>query len=214
MRVAGIPIWYDGTKVWYTAGMSIDADGSPICYHEDGSPPGLDYLANAGRPGRWWALATHNQKMSGIPLIQRLSDPAPGYYVSMTSYKRRGFAYSDPKRYLDSGATPFVVIPGTLISKIDPIFMGCACEAINLQNGGISLGVCGDAGPANHLGEGSMALARNLGINSNPKRGGTSRPIIRYTLYPGKPAEVNGEKFPLQPSSQASIAMALIAGLR
>lgn len=200
MRVQGIPIYWDGVKIEFTAGMSIDGDGSPLCYHPDGSPPGLDYLANAGRPGRWWALATHNQRMDGTPLIQWPSDPAPGFYISMTSYKRPGYAYRDPKRYLDSGATPFVVVSLPLIPAIRPIFMGCQCEAINMENGMMSLAVCGDAGPANHLGEGSMALARNLGVNSNPKRGGTSRRIIQYTLYPGKAAVVNGEQFRLQSS--------------
>lgn len=214
MRVDGIPIYWNGSKAWFTAGMTIDADGSPICYHPDGSPPGLDYLANAGRPGNWWALATDNKQSSGRPIIQRLTDPAPGFFVSMTSYKRRGYEYRDPKRYLDSGATPFIVIPAPLISTISPIFMGCECEAINMENGLMSVAVCGDAGPKNHLGEGSMALARNLGLRHDPKRGGTSRLIIQYTLYPGTPAVVNGEAFPLQPTSQAAVAMLAIAGLQ
>lgn len=199
-RVDGIPIYWNGTVIEFTAGMTIDADGAPNCYHPDGSPPGLDYLANAGHPGNWWALATHNRKPSGKPVIQRQSDPAPGFYVSMTAYTRDGYAYRNPKRYLDSNVTPFTVIPQSLLNKVAPVFKGCYCEIFNLKNGLMSLAVMGDIGPNNHLGEGSMALARNLGINDSPKSGGTSRKIINYKIYPGHPAQIYGETFELQPS--------------
>jgi hypothetical protein len=56
------------------AGMSIDADGSPHAYHKDNTKA-LDYLANAGKPGNWWALATDNGKSDGNPLVQSAEDP-------------------------------------------------------------------------------------------------------------------------------------------
>lgn len=206
MRIRGVPIYWDGTKIEYTEGMSIDGDGSPRCYHPQGSPPGLDYLANAGRPGNWWALATTTRKPSGMPIRQKAGDPAPGFFVSMTSLirwsspGRRMYPYADPRSYIDSEATPFVVIPGPLIDLVRPVFMGCACEVFNNSNGKMSLAVCADSGPANHLGEGSIKLARNLGIRSDPKRGGTDSRIVNYVIYPGVPAVIDGETFMLQPS--------------
>lgn len=206
MRVRGVPIYWDGTKIEYTSGLTIDGDGSPRCYHPRGSPPGLDYLANAGHPGNWWALATTTRKPSGMPLIQTRSDPAPGFFVSMTTLirwkapGRRMYAYSDPRSYIDSGVTSGVVIPGPLIDLIAPIFMGCQCEAFNLDNGKMTLAVCDDSGPAGHLGEGTMKFATDLGVNPNPKTGGTESPIIHWVIYPGVPAVVDGETFMLQPS--------------
>src|SRR6478672_2561316 len=38
----------------YKAKMYIDADGSPRAYGPNNS--GLDWTANAGYPGNWWAL--------------------------------------------------------------------------------------------------------------------------------------------------------------
>jgi Fungal chitosanase of glycosyl hydrolase group 75 len=65
--------------------LGIDADGSPHAYHPNGSPPGLDYLANAGKPGNWYGIVTDNQKASGNPVVQGSSDPAPGFYISSTA---------------------------------------------------------------------------------------------------------------------------------
>lgn len=197
-RVMGIPIFWDGKVIEFTAPHTVDADGARNCYHPNGSPPGLDRLANAGHPGNWWALATHNQKTSGRPVIQSSSDPAPGFYVSMTAYTLPGFAYSNPRRYLDSNVIPFTVIPHALLEKVKPMFKGCQCEAFNEQTGDMALSVLGDIGPDDHLGEGSMQHARLLSLNPDPKRGGTSRPIIHWRIYPGVPAHINGKTYPLQ----------------
>lgn len=200
MTVRGVPIYWDGEVIEFTAGMTIDGDGGPHCYHPDGSPPGLDYLGNAGHPGNWWALATDNKKSSGNPIMQKSEDPAPGFYVSMTSLIRTEHPYESPLRYINSEDTPFVVIPGPLVSLVAPIFMGCHCEMVNTENGKTSDGVCADKGPSTHLGEGSMRLAKNLGIPNSPKSGGTDERIIHWRIYPGVPAVINGETFKLQPS--------------
>ena len=200
MRVRGQPIFWDGQKITFTAGMTIDADGSPHAYHPDGSPPGLDYLGNAGHTGNWWAICTHNKKKNGIPITQTQEDPAPGFYISMTSLVRSKYKYADPRRYIDSEEVPFVVIPSPLLHMVAPIFLGCKALAVNQENGKSCNAVLADIGPATHLGEGSMALAKALGIPSSPKNGGTEQRVISYTLWPGVPAVVNGETFTLQPS--------------
>ncbi|MEO8354092.1 MAG: hypothetical protein ABI680_20380, partial [Chthoniobacteraceae bacterium] len=83
---------------FFVAEMSIDADGSPHAYHKD-SEKGLDHLANAGRPGNWWALATAK---NGKPVVQGPNDPAPGFYVSTTALEDSARAQGDPGRYVDS----------------------------------------------------------------------------------------------------------------
>jgi hypothetical protein len=49
----------------------------------------------------------------------------------------------------------------------------------------VRFAVFADVGPHQKLGEGSMALAASLGINSNPRRGGTQRPEVEYIVFPG-----------------------------
>ena len=82
--------------------MDIDADGSPHAYHPNGSPPGLDYLANAGSPGNWWGIATDNQKSSGNPVVQDSSDPAPGFYVATTALIDTSKSWKNPLAYVNS----------------------------------------------------------------------------------------------------------------
>lgn len=178
VRVGGVPVYgFDG-GVEFVAEMTINADGSPRCYHPEGSPPGLDYTANGGRPGNWWALATHNQKASGRPVIQGPNDPAPGFYVSMTALTNPGFRYDDPRRYQDSETVPFIVIPGgARWAKL-----GQRCLVANLRNGKTCEAVVADIGPRNHLGEGSIALAKALGVNPDAKRGGQGGDIL-YRIF-------------------------------
>jgi hypothetical protein len=49
----------------------------------------------------------------------------------------------------------------------------------------VRFAVFADAGPSHKLGEGSMALAASLGINPNPRNGGTHRPEVEYIVFPG-----------------------------
>ena len=41
-----------------------------------------------------------------------------------------------------------------------------------------------DVGPHGKIGEGSIALARALGLDDNPRRGGTGNPGIAYLVFP------------------------------
>lgn len=52
-------------------------------------------------------------------------------------------------------------------------------------NDEVRFAVFADVGPHQKLGEGSMALAASLGINPNPRNGGTHRPEVEYIVFPG-----------------------------
>jgi hypothetical protein len=152
----------------------IDADGSPRAYHQD-NKKALDYLANAGHTGNWWALATDNRKKNGIPIIQQSNSPAPGYYVSMTSLQDNTKKYEDPNRYVNSETIPYIAIP----PNFSPDFKrGDIALVVNMQNNKRCFAIFADTGPSNKIGEGSIYLAEQLGINSNPKNGGTSSGIV------------------------------------
>lgn len=175
----------------YRSGLSIDADGAPNAYHPEDK--GLDHLANAGKPGKWWGIVTKD----GAPVIQRPGDPFPGYYVSTTSLMDKTKPETSPARYVDSTKIPYLAIPPSLIKQ--GAKLGDFAAVVNTANGKIAYAIVADVGPKDHLGEGSIALADALGIASNPKKGGAKEGIA-YAIFPssgtGKPRtleELNAE---------------------
>ena len=182
----------DELGFFYKAGLNIDADGSPHAYHPDGTS-GLDHLGNAGRPGHWWALVTDDGKPSGNPIIQTSDDPAPGFYVSTTSLQNASFDRKDPRRYVNSEAINFIVLPAGLNLGAK---LGDYAVVLRPETGAISYAVYADVGPAGKIGEGSIALANALGVPSGAKTGGVAHGII-YLVLPG-----SADSFP---SSQADV---------
>ena len=186
-----------------TAGMMIDADGSPKAYHKE-NHKALDYLANAGKPGNWWAIVTDNKKRTGQPVIQSATDPAPGYYISMTSLQDGAKAYTDPLRYVNSEAIPYIAIPPSFATDFK---LGDIALVINTKNNKSAYAIVADIGPGNAFGEASIYLAGLLGIKNNPKNGGAASGI-KYILIKNSgnrkvmtAEEINrvgGEKFPMQ----------------
>jgi hypothetical protein len=163
---------------FYEAGMTIDADGAPNAYHPDNS--GLDDLANAGTPGRWEGLA---KDANGEPYIQGQDDPFPGYYVSETALADRSKAVNDPARYVDASRIPFIVLPGIMARELGAR-VGDFAIVLNRRNAKISYAIFADVGPFDRIGEGSMALAENLGIRSDARNGGARRGIV-YLVFAG-----------------------------
>src|ERR1041385_9579262 len=176
----------------YKAGMAIDADGAYRAYHPD-NRLGLDSIEHAGHPGDWWALATDTGEPSGHPVVQGKDDPAPGYYVSMTSlYDASITSERDPRRFVDAASIPYVVLPPEGFKHAQ---LGDFATVVNLQNGKESGAIVADqSAPDLPMGEGSIALAVALGINADPRRGGAEKGVA-YVIYPGsgngKPRELD-----------------------
>jgi len=170
------------TAFFFRSGMSIDADGAPKAYHPVSSQ-GLDALGNAGKPGNWWALVTDNGKSNGSPIVQKETDPAPGFYISTTALEDTTKARTDPRRYVDSATIPYVVLPPDAIKTLKAK-MGDFTIVINSKNHKLSQAIIADQGPKGQIGEGSIALAEALGIPSNPRHGGAARGVL-YLVFPG-----------------------------
>jgi hypothetical protein len=170
----------DVSAFFYEAGLDIDADGAPHAYHPDGRS-GLDYLGNAGRPGNWWALVTDNGEPSGRPIIQGANDPAPGFYISTTSLEDPNWEREDTRRYVNAEAINFIVLPGRLGLGAE---LGDLAVVIHPETGVHVYAVYADVGPANKIGEASIALANAIGIPSSPKTGGIGHGI-GYIVFPG-----------------------------
>lgn len=165
--------------IMFKAKFAVDADGSPRAYGPNDS--GLDYTANAGYPGNWWGVVTD---ANGNPVIQKAGDPYPGMYVSTTSLYNSAYATTNPLRYANAEALPFFVLPAA-VKSLAGIQNGDIAYVYNTTNGNGCYAVLADQGPAGKLGEGSIYLANQLGINSNPRNGGTSSGIISYIIFPG-----------------------------
>ena len=166
----------------FKAGMTVDADGAYRAYHPN-DRLGLDSIIHAGYPGNWWALATETGEPDGLPVVQRKGDPAPGYYVSMTSlYDATIRSERNPHRFVDAAHVPYVVLPPVGFKHAK---LGDFATVINLRNGRVTAAIVADeSAPDLEMGEGSIALARALGINPNPRTGGTDNGIA-YVVYPG-----------------------------
>lgn len=182
--------------VIYRHGLEVDSDGSPYSYHpkpDDGE--GLDYLADAGHPGNWWGIVTDNGSASGSPVIQTSREPAPGFYVSSTSLEDPNFERTDPRKYVNASAIPFIVLPVRLNDFGG--HLGDIAAVCNFSNGKVAYAIAADQGPSNKLGEGSVALAKALGVNPSARDGGVGDGI-GYCFFPrsgtGRPqklAEIN-----------------------
>jgi LysM repeat protein len=168
--------------IFFISKMAIDADGFPGAYNSANT--GYDDLKNA-LGGEVLA-----KRPDGQFCIQGPQDPYPGCYVSMTSLTDgRNPNDCDYRKYVNSGEIPYIVLPLGWHSGWN-IELGDFATVINLKNRKIAHAVFADQGPSDKIGEGSIALARALGINSNPRTGGTDGDVL-YIVYPDTGAGPN-----------------------
>ena len=180
--IANTPVYKDEEKKMYlfTGAFMIDADGAPKAYHKDDNLA-LDHLSNGGEPGNWWALVTDTHEPSGTPLIQKASDPAPGYYISMTTLEDQSKDHTNPARFVNSELIPYIAIPSGFSKDFK---LGDVSLVYNKKNGKKCFAIYADVGPKHLLGEGSIKLAKELGIDSSPKHGGIEEGV-GYVLLIG-----------------------------
>jgi hypothetical protein len=187
--------------------MEIDGDGAngqtggiPVYAPKGYTPPSLDFLANAGGPGNWFGVVTNTGQPDGQPIKQGPNGPAPGAYVSATSYRWPTFARTDPLAYVDAASVPYIVLPSHWRKLAVGVVLGCKATVEDTTTGKIlkAAGVM-DFGPKAKLGEASIACAKFFGIPSSPKDGGTTKKRFIYTFFPGVPAVINGVTYQLQP---------------
>jgi Fungal chitosanase of glycosyl hydrolase group 75 len=185
IKIGEIPIQKaDGESAFfYESGMSINADGAPNAYHP--ADIGIDFLANAGQPGNWWAVVVNKD---GNPFIQSNTDPYPGYYISTTALFDSEFVKQDPRRYVDSTKIPYIVLPGNSdFRKFTGVKLGDFAVVYNTNNDNLAFAIYADVGPKNQIGEGSIALSQALGndplVRSRVRRG-IPKDIV-YVVFPG-----------------------------
>lgn len=88
----------------------------------------------------------------------------------------------DPRRFVDAASIPYVVLPPAGLRHAK---LGDFATVINLENGKVAGAIVADeSAPELKMGEGSIALAVALGVDSNPRSGGVEHGIA-YVIYPG-----------------------------
>lgn len=198
--VGEVTVWkHDGRHeaIVFRAGMTIDVDGAPTAYHPQ-DRGALNRLAHAGRPGRWWALVTKD----GEPVVQGPGDPAPGYYVSMTSLENSTFAPTDPRRYVDASAIPYIALPPS-VTRAGRIRLGDLAVVINQTSGKMAYAIFADQGPKDRIGEGSLYLANQLRNAPLPDSIGIRKSLVHGLVYVVFPGSGNGK-----PRTREQIAVA------
>lgn len=91
---------------------------------------------------------------------------------------------------LDASVVPYVVVP-IASTKWSYTASGLALGSVVavIYNGKMEFGVIGDLGPKTIIGEASYAMAKSLGIPSNPSTGGVGSGVT-YIAFTGKSAVV------------------------
>jgi hypothetical protein len=164
--------------ILFTAGMTIDADGAPNAYGPHNR--GLDYTANARGAGGWVGLVTDE---NGRPVIQK-SGRYRGYYVSTTSLERRNVHDErNPKRYIDATKVPYIALPDDFATTFG-IRLGDLALVTNQANGRSAYAIYADVGPKGKIGEGSIALAKALGMPASPRHDSVADGVT-YLIFPG-----------------------------
>ncbi len=203
-NLQGVEVVQDADgRVHFVADADIDADGANgqskdsngkrmFAYASNNA--GLDLLANAGYP---------NGSYRDILVCGSESQPIVfnGGFYSKTTYFDKTKNWNDPDRYLDSYSIPYIVVEGFIRRRAKGIVLGCKARITNTRNGKSMDALVGDMGPLYKIGELSMAAARAIGINGDPRRGGESAHIVQYQLWPGQVAVVNGKHYDLIPAA-------------
>ena len=101
------------------------------------------------------------------------------------SYQSDTSCVASTGKALDASVLPFFVLPLNS-NGFKTADHGIACGTVGavIYNGKVDYAILGDRGPKGVLGEGSYALARNLGINPDPNKGGVASGVT-YLVFTG-----------------------------
>ncbi len=101
---------------------------------------------------------------------------------------------------LNADVDRYIVVPPAIRNGVEGVVMGCLALVVDTRTGKHTAAVVGDIGPRKKLGEISCATASAIGLNPSPVSGGTDSHVIKYVLFPGIPAVVEGKTYHLQPA--------------
>ena len=180
------PVWQlNGNDAYFfVSKLAIDADGAPRAYHPrdknspDNHTRALDWLINLSPSDRHGI-----QGEDGI-------GSEPGFVVSGTSLHNDDYPKNDTRHWVDAETIPYIVLtdyfPGA--PPKPRVRIGDCAMVIDLKSGKMSSAIYADGG--NAVGEGSLRLALNLGLDPTasshpPKVTGYERVDFLHITFPG-----------------------------
>jgi hypothetical protein len=181
-------------RVHFRADADIDADGAngqgggPPAYKNDDS--GTELLANGGMKIVNGKVICAHSWARDIVILDDDNQPKVfpgGVIASNTWYRHPGMPADAPGAYVDAETVPYIVVPPIIIQRTAGIVRGCKAR-VTYKDKVVDC-VVADRGPANRIGELSIAAAKLLGLPFSPRHGGTELPEVLYELWPGVPAE-------------------------
>ena len=199
---------YPDLRVVFVADADIDADGAngqngAIAAYMVGNK-GSEALGNGGMAIVDGKVVGKNSWFKDIVILGPDGQPAifpGGIIASKTAYHWRKspdgrvLSPSNPEAYVDSETVPYVCVPPEIRIKARGVVLGC--RAVVTWNKKSVECVVADIGPRNKVGEISIAAARALGMNSNPRNGGVEKNNVTYELFPNTPAKIKGITYEL-----------------
>lgn len=181
-------------RIYFKADADIDADGcngqsGQWAYKKDNT--GLEDLKNAGYPNTNWYKDILVCDANDQPIVY-----SGGGIASRTAYE--WIDQSSPlMRYVDSYSVPYIVVSPKIRNPAKGIVLGCLARVT--YNGNSVDCVVADIGPLRKVGEISMAAARIVGMNWNPRNGGVDSGVS-YEIFPGTTADIDGVLYDLLPA--------------
>jgi hypothetical protein len=191
----------DGSPFFFLSSMpGIDADGDPWAYAPRNSGlTGHDDLGSAYHKPKLWHQTSGpfpdqpGQQAddwpgiawgAGGPAIQSRQEPAPGFYVSQSALRDDKFPNTDQRRYCNALRIPYIALSLSKFRSVGYLRMGDFIMCMNITRGVFCFGLIGDGKNTDVL-EGSVALAKCLGVNPSPKSGGENHRVILCMAFPG-----------------------------
>lgn len=171
--------------VYFKADYDLDADGSPRAYNPQNT--GIEANGNGSNSKGEFSpnvILFKNNK----PHLQTQTDPFPGFFVSLTTLNLQNFLDTSVKRYVNSEEIPYFVLPSGSFKKMG-VDLGDIGIVFNTLTKKSTFAIFADTGPSNIIGEGSIALAKKIGITAmiNKKGkivGGNDNGDILYIVFP------------------------------
>lgn len=111
-------------------------------------------------------------------------------WQAQTSLRHKGKA-------INAITVPYGVINPLVARRVPGIVLGC--EGLCTYRGKTVPFVVADIGPKSKIGEGSVRLAKLLGMPPSPINGGQEGELVLWKIYPGRAAEIDGTQYALQP---------------
>src|SRR5207302_2542419 len=110
-----------------------------------------------------------------------------GFYVSTTSLQQRNIAdLANPNRDVDARTVAYIALPKDFAERFG-IGLGDLAVVMNEANGRSAYAIFADVGPRGRIGEGSIALAGELGLAADPRHSQAFGQIT-YLIFPGSGA--------------------------